>query len=105
MNPLAKPTPANPAWQTALSIAVILASVALCAVPRLRMPLVVGAYMGVSLANGALLVLADWRRGLLSLTPRELLSRAQAGERLPRHTLGFASVVATCITQWQVTMG
>jgi hypothetical protein len=35
----------------------------------------------------------------------QLLQQAQAGERLPRQTLGLAAVVASSIAQWHINMG
>jgi hypothetical protein len=40
----------------------------------------------------------EWKRGRLSMTPSQLLQRAQGDERFPRQTLGLAVVVASSIT-------
>jgi hypothetical protein len=97
--------PSSPLWLTALQIAIIVASIALSLVSQIRVGAVAAPFLAASLGNCALMLRSDWKSGLLSMTPGQLLRRAQAGEKFPRQTLGFAAVVASSIAEWHITMG
>jgi len=106
MNPMSHPTkPTSHSWLAALQIAIILGAFALSLFSQARLPAVVAAFIAGSLANCALMFRREWKSGRLSMTPGQLLQRAQAGERFPRQTLGFAAVVASSIAQWHISMG
>ncbi len=98
-------TRTTPVWLATLQIAIILAAIALTVMPQLRIPLIVQSFLALSFANCLMMVVGDWKTGLLSLTPRQLYERARTGEKFPRHTLGFAAIVATTIAQWHISMG
>ncbi len=81
-------------------MAIILAGIALSLFSQVRTP-VVGPFTAASPVNCAQMLRREWKSGQLSMTPSQLLQRAQAGERFPRQTLGLAVVVASSIAQWQ----
>lgn len=106
MDPMPHPKQrSSQAWLTVIQIAVILASIAISLLPQVRMPAVVGPFIVASLTNCAMMVRREWKSGRLSMTPAQLLQRAQAGERFPRQTLGLAAIVASSIAQWHINMG
>lgn len=86
-------------------MAIILAGIALSLFSQVQMPVVVGPFIAASLANCVLMLRHEWKSGRLSITPAQLLQRAQAGETFPRQTLGLAAVVASSIAQWHISMG
>ncbi len=95
----------SPPWLKVLQIAVILASLPLSLLPQVRVPALVGTFIGASLINCAMIFRHDWKSGRLSMTPGQLFQRAKAGERFPRQTVGFAAVVASSIAMWHINMG
>jgi len=92
-------------WLVVLQIAVILASLPLSLLPQAQVPILVVPFIVASLINCAVMFRHDWKTGRLSMTPGQLFQRAKAGERFPRETLGFASVVASSIAMWHINLG
>ncbi len=106
MNPESRPdSRTSQAWLALFQIAIISSSLALSLLPQVRLPAVDGTFIVASLINCAIMIRYEWKSGRLSMTPGQLLQRAQAGERFPRQTLGFAAAVAGFIAQWHISMG